>query len=218
MSNAKGLLSLLLPPVAYDTQQKALAAELSAEGNAFDATDESAKNALNGVAPFFAANLLTDWERVLNVTPNEDDSYQQRLDRVLIKLSETGGLSIPYFINMASRIGYIITIDELQPFRVGSSRCGDALYIPDIIFTWRVNAFGLEIPLYYFRTGTSRVGERLMTMGDTVLETTFKELKPAHTLCYFLYESAMNYPLYLDGSFLLDGEQPMTGYIEKQNQ
>jgi uncharacterized protein YmfQ (DUF2313 family) len=52
MSNAKNLLSLLLPPVAYDTQQPALYAELSAEGNAFDATDESANNALNAVAPF----------------------------------------------------------------------------------------------------------------------------------------------------------------------
>ncbi|HBV3344969.1 TPA: DUF2313 domain-containing protein [Klebsiella pneumoniae] len=217
MSNAKDLLSLLLPPVAYDTQQPALSAELSAEGNAFDATDESASNVLNAVAPFFSGNLLTDWERVLNVTPNADDGYQQRLDRVLFKLSETGGLSIPYFINMASRIGYTITIDELQPFRVGSSRCGNMLCIKDIIFTWRINVYGLEVPLYHFRTGISRVGERLVTLGDKLIETTFNELKPAHTFCYFLYESAMNYPLYLDGSFLLDGEQPMTGYIEKQD-
>ncbi|MEX7299851.1 putative phage tail protein [Klebsiella pneumoniae] len=89
--------------MAYDTQQPALSAELSAEGNAFDATDDSANNALNAVAPFFADNLLTDWERVLDVTPNEDDGYQQRLDRVLIKLSEIGGLSIPYFITMAEQ-------------------------------------------------------------------------------------------------------------------
>ncbi|HBR2118686.1 TPA: phage tail protein, partial [Klebsiella quasipneumoniae subsp. similipneumoniae] len=71
------------------------------------------------------------------------------------------------------------------------------------------------VPLYYFRAGTSRVGERLMTLGDKVLETTFNELKPAHTLCYFLYESEMTWPLYLDGSFALDGEQPMTGFVEK---
>ena len=54
-----------------------------------------------------------------------------------------------------------------------------------------------------------------MTLGDKVLETTFNELKPAHTLCYFLYESEMTWPLYLDGSFALDGEQPMTGFVEK---
>jgi uncharacterized protein YmfQ (DUF2313 family) len=52
---------------------------------------------------------------------------------------------------MASRIGYTITIDELQPFRVGSSRCGDTLYIDDIIFTWRVNVYGLEVPLLFPR-------------------------------------------------------------------
>lgn len=215
MSNAKSLLSLLLPPVAYDTQQPALSAELSAEGSAFDATDESANNALNAVAPFFADNLLTDWERVLDVTPNEDDGYQQRLDRVLIKLSEIGGLSISYFINMASRISYTITIDELQPFRAGSNRCGDTLYIEDVIYTWRVNVYGLAVPLYYFRAGISRVSERLMTLGDKVLETTFNDLKPAHTFCFFLYESEMTYPLYLDGSFVLDGEQSLTGYVEK---
>lgn len=215
MSNAKSLLSLLLPPVAYDTQQPALSAELSAEGSAFDATDESANNALNAVAPFFADNLLTDWERVLDVTPNEDDGYQQRLDRVLIKLSEIGGSSISYFINMASRISYTITIDELQPFRAGSNRCGDTLYIEDVIYTWRVNVYGLAVPLYYFRAGISRVSERLMTLGDKVLETTFNDLKPAHTFCFFLYESEMTYPLYLDGSFVLDGEQSLTGYVEK---
>ncbi|WP_437890875.1 YmfQ family protein [Phytobacter sp. V91] len=214
--STKALLSLLLPPVAYDSQQPRLAAELTAEGNALDATGASASNVLNAIAPFFANDLLTDWERVLNLTPGDDDGYQQRLDRVLIKLSETGGISIPYFITLASRIGYTITIDELQPFRAGENRCGDTIYIADIIFTWRVNVYGLDVPLYYFRAGTSRTGERLMTLGDQILESTLKELKPAHTFCYFLYESEMTYPLYLDGSFALDGGQAMTGFVEKE--
>lgn len=215
--STRTLLSLLLPPVAYDSQQPRLVAELTAEGNAFDATAQSAENVLNAVAPFFAGDLLADWERVLNLTPGDNDGYQQRLDRVLIKLSEMGGLSIPYFITLASRIGYTITIDELQPFRTGENRCGDTLYIADIIFTWRVNVYGLDVPLYYFRAGTSRTGERLMTLGDQILESTLNDLKPAHTFCYFLYESEMVSPLYLDGSFVLDGGQPMTGYVEKTN-
>lgn len=214
--STKALLSLLLPPVAYDSQQPRLAAELTAEGNTLDATGVSASNVLNAIAPFFANDMLTDWERVLNLTPGDDDGYQQRLDRVLIKLSETGGISIPYFITLASRIGYTITIDELQPFRTGENRCGDTIYIADIIFTWRVNVYGLDVPLYYFRAGTSRTSERLMTLGDQILESTLNELKPAHTFCYFLYESEMTYPLYLDGSFALDGGQAMTGFVEKE--
>ncbi|TKI08672.1 YmfQ family protein [Martelella alba] len=214
MSN-KTLLAALLPPVAYDTAQPRLAAEINAEADMLDNVDSSANAALDGVTPFYAGDLLQDWERVLNITPKADSGYQERLDIILIKLSETGGLDIPYFINLAKSIGYTITIDELQPFRAGTSRCGDTLYIDDIIFTWRVNVYGLQVPIYYFRTGTSRVGERLMTLGDKILESTFNDLKPAHTLCYFRYASEIQDPLYLDGTALLDGEQPLTGYVEK---
>lgn len=214
MKNNRLLLASLLPPVAYDSSQPVIAAELSADGKAFDDAYLSADNALNGVTPYFSADLIQDWERVLAITPETDSGYQQRLDAVLLKLSETGGLSIPYFIRLAESIGYTITIDELQPFRAGTSRCGEILYIPDIIFTWRVNIYGLDVPVYYFNAGSARAGDRLMTMGDRVIENTFNELKPAHTLCFFRYASEIQEPLYLDGSFILDGEQSMTGYIE----
>lgn len=188
MSNAKNLLSLLLPPVAYDTQQPALSAELSAEGNAFDATDESANNALNAVAPFFADNLLSDWERVLGLTAQSGASYQQRQQRVLAKLAETGGLSIPYFTRLASSLGYTVTIDEPQPFRAGTNRAGDRLYVEDIIWVWVVNVKNSGTLVYRFRAGNSAAGERLTLFGDPVIEEVFQDLKPAHTFCYFAYQ------------------------------
>ncbi|GJL33258.1 phage tail protein [Enterobacter hormaechei] len=186
--NTKALLSLLLPPVAYDSEQPRLSAELTAEGAAFDATYSTAQNALNAVSPFYSSSLLADWERVLGVTPAEGAPYQQRLQRVLAKLSETGGLSIPYFAQMASRLGYTITIDEPQPFRAGVNRAGDRLWVRDIIWVWRVNIQNSGTQVYRFLAGSSAAGERLMSFGDPVIEDVFRDLKPAYTFCYFAYQ------------------------------
>lgn len=190
MSNDnKSLLSLLLPPVAYDSKQSGLSAELTAEGNVFNTTEALAKKVINGITPVFAGDLLGDWERVLGVIPNNTEmSYQQRLEIVMLKLSETGGLSITYFKNLASRLGYSIDIVEQVPFYTGINRCGDRLMAHDVIWTWGVVISGLKVKGYFFRTGASVTGERLSTFADTVIETTFNNLKPAHTFCYFIYQ------------------------------
>lgn len=188
MSNAKTLLGLLLPPVSYDTSQPILSAELDAEGQSLDAAQLLSDHVLGGITPPDAQSLLTDWERVLDITPTVDSNYQQRLGNVLIKIAETGGLSIPYFIRLANRLGYTITIDELRPFRAGTSRCGERVMHDDVIWAWRVNILGAQVKRYSFRAGLSAVGERLTSFGDTVIESVFNDLKPAHTFCYFSYQ------------------------------
>ncbi|AIK14276.1 YmfQ family protein [Pectobacterium atrosepticum] len=188
MSESKTLLGLLLPPVSYDATQPVIAAELEVEGNVLDAARLLANRVLGGITPVAAQSLLADWERVLAITLPVDSSYQQRLGNVLIKLAETGGLSIPYFMRLASRLGYTITIDELRPFRTGVSRCGEQIMHHDVLWAWRVNVTGTQVKKYYFRAGLSAVGERLLSFGDTVIESVFNDLKPAHTFCYFSYQ------------------------------
>ncbi|EHD21563.1 MULTISPECIES: YmfQ family protein [Brenneria] len=185
----KTLLGLLLPS-PYATKEERLAAELNAEANALELSNELASTVLNGVTPLFAQGLLQDWERVLGLAPSSDSSYQQRLDNVLIKIAETGGLSIPYFTRLASRLGYKIAIEELQPFRAGVSRCGQSILQEDFIWAWRVNVSGSAVKKYYFTTGISLIGERLMTFGDSIIESVFNDLKPAHTYCYFAYQES----------------------------
>lgn len=185
--NYRDLLASLLPLVAYRPEQKVLNAELTAEGNAFSRVSMSADDISGAVTPLFSDGLLDDWERVLDLTPGDDDSWQQRLEAVLIKLAETGGLSRAYFIKLAATAGYTITIDEFEPFRAGVSRAGDTLYVPEIIYVWAVNVSS-SVSVYYFRAGASLPGERLSTFGDKVLESIFENLKPAHTYCYFTYE------------------------------
>lgn len=199
------LLSLLLPQESYSVEQPHLAAELHAEGNALDKTAFYAKQALNGVTPFFAGDLLADWERVVGLTPAIDESYQSRLSHVLAKLSEVGGLSIPYFTQLAANMGYTITIDEFEPFRAGINRAGDTIYAEDIIWVWRVNLRNYVIPAYRFMAGLSVAGERLTMFGDAVIENMFNDLKPAHTYVYFTYSDAEIGLLFYDGVITFDG-------------
>lgn len=184
------LLGLLLPPVAYEPQQPKINAELTAEGNALDTAAFLANAVLGGVTPFYANSLLSDWERVLDIRPEPAAGYQQRLQNVLIKLAESGGLSIPYFKRLAASAGYEITIDELEPFRAGINRAGDILMVPEVIWVWRVNVFGSKIQTFRFRSGMSSAGERLSSFSDSVIETVFNDLKPAHSFCYFTYQES----------------------------
>ncbi|WP_437612004.1 YmfQ family protein [Erwinia sp. V71] len=183
----RDLLASLLPPVAYSPEQSVLNAELTAEGEVFRLAEYSSENVLGAVTPFTAGALLSDWERILELTPGDGDAYQQRLEAVLIKLAETGGLSRAYFIRLAATAGYTITIDEFEPFRAGVSMAGDIVYVEEIIWVWAVNVKS-SVSVYYFRAGASLPGERLTTFGDKVLESIFENLKPAHTYCYFTYE------------------------------
>jgi uncharacterized protein YmfQ (DUF2313 family) len=176
------ILGRLLPPVSYNANGPRLSAELAAEGNTAEQLYLHNNLIRNGVTPFLAQSLLMDWERVLDVAPTETQSYQQRLERILFKLSETGGLSIPYFTRLAKSIGYTITIDE------DVSPPGQNLTEPDIHWVWRVNVHADKIRVYRFRAGQSTAGERLCFFADPVIQALFEDLKPAHTLCYFTFQ------------------------------
>lgn len=181
------LLARLLPPVSYSPSDPMASAELTAEGNALDAVQANGARLLAGMTPDGAGEMIADWERVLGLTPAAGATQQERVDAAVAKLAQVGGLSIPYFTGLATKLGYAITIDEPQPFRAGTSRCGGALFIADIIYVWKVNVHGTSSRSYHFRTGTSAVGEPLLAFADPVIETVFNDLKPAHTFVYFAY-------------------------------
>lgn len=182
------LLALLLPPESYAPRGRALRAELCAEGAALDTSQKRADTVKGAITPLNAEQLLPDWERICGITPPAGGVYQQRLQAVLAKLAETGGLSIPYFIHLAAGVGFQITIDEPSPFRAGSSRAGQRLTGEEVIWVWRVNVRGSATRTYRFRAGVSRAGERLTYASEPVLETVLNDLKPAHTLVVFTYQ------------------------------
>jgi uncharacterized protein YmfQ (DUF2313 family) len=182
------LLSQLLIPESYSPTAPNLAAELQADANALDAVLTNAQRALAAITPYGAGETLPDWERVLAIAPSSDATYQQRINAVITKIRQKGGLSIPYFIQLAASLGYTITIIEPQPFRVDASRIGDALYDEDVIYIWQVEVEGSATLEYYFRVDQSAIGEPLMAFSDPVLEQVFNDLKPAWTFVYFTYQ------------------------------
>lgn len=172
----KDVLKLLFPVELGDVQD----ADRKIEGKHLDDALARAEQLLSEVFPDQSDELMPDWERVCALIPGESDTLQLRRQRLVAKMRETGGLSIPYFIQLAAELGYTITIDELQSDYTG--------YGDESIFIWRVTVQDVETTVYYFRAGESRAGEYLSWWGDAELEDVINDLKPAHTEVWFVYD------------------------------
>lgn len=187
------LLAKLLPPRSYDQQGAVLASELAAEGATLDRAQQSAGGVLASVTPFSAVDTLPDWERVCGLVPQAGANRQQRLDAVLAKLRELGGLSIPYFKSLAKRLGYDIEIAEFEPFYLDRSCLDrDILYVPDVVWVWQVSVTGGQVRAFPFHLDLSSVDEALLSFSDAVIETYFEDLKPAHTFVLFDYQEHLS--------------------------
>jgi uncharacterized protein YmfQ (DUF2313 family) len=138
--------------------------------------------------PATAVQLLTEWEETLGLPDpcaGESPTLQQRQAQVVARLTNSGGQSVPFFINYAGMLGYAVTVSEFAPFRAGQSRAGQPTGLQDWFFTWRINA-----PLNtvtYFEAGQSGAGQALESWGNAVLQCELMAIKPAHTYLNFGY-------------------------------
>ncbi|MGC6336128.1 hypothetical protein ACMXZA_11630, partial [Pasteurella multocida] len=100
---------------------------------------------------------------------------------------------IPYFKKLAESIGYQIEIKEFSPLQNDLPNLGDVNIFQSepresLIFMWRVTVINGDDNIIYFRAGSSVAGDHLVTFGDPIIEEFFRDLKPAHTYCYFAYQ------------------------------
>lgn len=56
--------------------------------------------------PRHADELLPDWERMLGLSPAADQSLEDRRDAVIAKIRNLGGMSAPYYQQLAIDFGY----------------------------------------------------------------------------------------------------------------
>jgi uncharacterized protein YmfQ (DUF2313 family) len=140
--------------------------------------------------PRKANRLLTDFERCLGPDPCGRDSgslnVAQRQQLAHQRWTARGGQSIPYFVQLAARLGVSITIDEFWPSRAGGLRAGQRLQPEGCQFVWRVNIPGL-VTVVNFRAGASRAGDSLGSFAVSSIECEIRRLKPAHTVVVFSY-------------------------------
>jgi len=132
--------------------------------------------------------LLPDWEGAFglpNACTGQLDTVQARQGALAVKVTKLGGQSQSYFIGVAAKLGYTITITEFPVATATTLRAGDALGVVGSEHVWRVNAPAVTIRT--FRVGRSVVGERLRTWGNELLECAITRLKPAHTTVLFGY-------------------------------
>ena len=190
----RDMLKALLPPGRAFPREPGTTLDglLGAMSEELARIDAGGDRLLVEAIPSTTNELLSDWERVAGLPDNCSDTLapttQGRRADLEAKLSGVGGQSRAYFIAIAARLGYTVSIEEFRPFRAGLSRAGDALTNGDWQFTWLVN--GPATTITRFRAGQSTAGEPLATWGNSALECRLNQLKPAHTFIIFSYPDA----------------------------
>jgi uncharacterized protein YmfQ (DUF2313 family) len=167
------LIALLPPGVIWPAVQTSstFISLLDALAEELARIDARVENLMLEVYPDTSVELLTDWERVAGLPDNctgEIETLQQRHSALMGVLTIQRSLSRQFFIDIAARLGFVITITELAGY------------------TWRVNAT-LDVNAVYFRTGVSVIGDPLVQSLNNLLECAMQTLKPAHTIVTFNY-------------------------------
>jgi uncharacterized protein YmfQ (DUF2313 family) len=149
--------------------------------------------------------LLPDWERAWGLPDEclaEPLEISDRRTALIEKITLLGAQSRAFFIALALRIGYVITITEYSPFIVGIDRVGDTReYIaPDVLgdwpaeigppemrFYWTVHVSAVRLTWYRSSVGQAGVDPHLRIALATDLECILRRYKPAHTEIIFDY-------------------------------
>lgn len=162
---------------------RALAAEL-------ERIDARAAQLLAETDPAATTELLADWERVVGLPDPCVTQAQTVAERRLAlegRLTSVGGQSKLFFIQLAERLGYRVTIDEF-PTAAAATAAGILFTGDEWAHTWRVNVPD-SVGVVPFRAGAGAAGEPLRAWSNEVIECQINRFKPAHTRVLFAYAS-----------------------------
>ena len=142
--------------------------------------------------PRTTQELLEDWERVLDLPgdcdPPGTQTDDERRAAVLAKLTQQAFSSVPFFLDLASDLGYPSAqiIHEHDPFECGISVCGDALKGDEghWTYTWTLI------------TGAT-------SANDAILQCLVREAAQAHVVVHFVYPG-QTYPGVVPADFIIE--------------
>lgn len=153
----------------------------------FARVDLRAEDLIAETDPRFTNELLTQWEAVAGLPdPCGDElgnTVELRRQVLTYKVTNIGGQSRQFYIDIAARLGFTVTITEFTPYTVDDD-VDDSIYGQEWIFAWQVNA-----PAETVREMTvdSEVDGFIRYWGNQILECNISRLKPAHTHVLFAY-------------------------------
>lgn len=139
--------------------------------------------------PRTAIETLPEWESAVGLPDpcNEllgvSQTIEERRGAVVSRLLARGGMSAQYYIDLAAREGYNITIDKYRPFTT-QSRVDEHIYDSGWYFVWGVVAPGETVRNFNTQ---SLSDEFLSTWGNRPLECLIRPRKPSHTYVLFSY-------------------------------
>lgn len=161
--------------------------------------------------PPSSLDMLPDWERVLGLPepclPVTSPTISERQLQVSEKLARRPGRQDrAYFVDLAARLGYTITLTEYIPAQCGVTQCGvtvtdtDTPYAiagagcgtPAIRYVWSITVTGPRLTWFAVGAGGGRAATdpHLKIRRAEDLECLLGKLKPAHTKLIFDYTGA----------------------------
>ncbi|MBJ7537156.1 YmfQ family protein [Marinomonas transparens] len=150
--------------------------------------DQRALEVLNESHPSQAYETFAEWEEEYGLPDpcsGANPSFQERLAALLQTYRMQGSQNREFFIEMASIMGYEITITEYQTSMYGE-RFGGLYGGEDWAFTWQINAASINFKTRHYGDPW---GEAYRTWSNQRLECVFNRLKQAHTHLIFSYQS-----------------------------
>jgi uncharacterized protein YmfQ (DUF2313 family) len=176
------LLHLLPPGKAFPRNDAGVMRDtLKAMAEAFALVDLRIDNLIDEADPRTTLELLADWERVCALDELETVALRQLA--VADKITDIGGQSRAFFIAVALKFGFVITITEFRPYTCIST-VDQGIYEDDCRFVWQVNAPATTVTE---ATCQSPCTEPLRVWGNEILEALINYRKPAHTTAIFAY-------------------------------
>lgn len=169
----------LLKWVALGAHDDAL---MAVDAQFLDSVQDTIRNIETDIFPDTTSEI-GEWERVLDLPSTGSDA--ERRARILAFFRASGGISKPFFLGLASEMGYGVVITQSpHPFRAGLSRIGDALIDvnPDSLPDppgWDLAAKGPFCPRLF--TWTVTITNLGTNASASALQSAFEALKPYYS-------------------------------------
>ncbi|WP_299533456.1 putative phage tail protein [uncultured Herbaspirillum sp.] len=189
MNSHAELLKLLVPPVSYDRNGLVLSAELEAIGGVLDDFQDLVTALLRELDPRAASILLPEWETTYGLPDScyaADDTLVDRRLRLASKVAAIGGISAPYFLDLAVKLGYTdVSIQRFLPTTCEAS-CEDQLLDSSWLFAWQVTIPGQQT-IHRVLSAESSCDEPLDAYKQGPLECLLLRLSPPESVLLFNY-------------------------------